>query len=179
MDRYSNTNPLANFLDVLGDTGWQEKAACKDSPDPTMFDLEDPRNSEAIDSYCTFCPVRNECLTYARDNKLWGSIWGGSTELDKDPRHEPGWATDYCNKGHDKTGDNKLVDRAGRVFCKQCYEGPKSFRRLSHCKRGHDLNDPNNVSISPGRGQRSCKECSRTRQTARNARLKAERGRLR
>lgn len=66
----------------MGDA-WQDRAVCKGA-DSKLFDFneDDPQgssllNSEAIDSYCQFCPVIDDCLKQSSAEDLIWSVRGG------------------------------------------------------------------------------------------------------
>ena len=52
------------------------------SHDPEIFFAESPRDVERAKSLCTECPVREPCLTGARQRREPWGVWGG--ELFKD-----------------------------------------------------------------------------------------------
>ena len=56
---------------------WMRDAVCA-SADPEEWFPEKGVNSAKAKSICRTCPVIDECLQYALDNKLTG-IWGGTS----------------------------------------------------------------------------------------------------
>jgi WhiB family redox-sensing transcriptional regulator len=54
---------------------WQRRAACRGADTATFFPKE-RRSTQAAREICAGCPVRVECLTYARTHGVEG-IWGG------------------------------------------------------------------------------------------------------
>ena len=57
-------------------TGWQDRAACRNSP-PEWFDAETDADAAKALRVCADCPARRECrLAAAADNVRCG-VWGG------------------------------------------------------------------------------------------------------
>jgi WhiB family transcriptional regulator, redox-sensing transcriptional regulator len=66
---------------------WFDEAACLGA-DPRTFYPEgntkiDVRRTVVAKSVCARCPVRVECLDYARTNKETFGIWGGESEEER------------------------------------------------------------------------------------------------
>lgn len=70
---------------------WFDDAACRDVPTSVFFPPEDapgdPR-SELHDSHiarliCAVCPVREQCLDYALENKERYGLFGGASETQR------------------------------------------------------------------------------------------------
>lgn len=79
----------------MGDA-WQDRAVCKGA-DSNLFDFneDDPQgssllNSEAIDSYCQFCPVIDDCLKQSSTEDLIWSVRGGLMPKGHDGGEEAG-----------------------------------------------------------------------------------------
>lgn len=68
------------YATVVGDTTWQEKAACKEE---LLLFLDKDTTSAKL--FCLQCPVRLKCLQFALDNDCGGTVWGG---LDENERKE-------------------------------------------------------------------------------------------
>lgn len=61
------------------------RAACAGT-DPDAWVAEDNENQALLDlcrKICAGCPVRDECLAYARANRVAG-VWGGTTERERE-----------------------------------------------------------------------------------------------
>lgn len=56
---------------------WMGEALCREV-DFNLFFPEDPVQSQQARRVCSRCPVRQDCLTYALENPVWG-VWGGTT----------------------------------------------------------------------------------------------------
>lgn len=56
---------------------WQRKARCADIPDPDLFFPERGSSTKYAMALCKRCPVKQECLDYAVQNKIEDGIWGG------------------------------------------------------------------------------------------------------
>jgi WhiB family redox-sensing transcriptional regulator len=69
------------------DTGWRNRAACRDS-DPNLFfpvgstgvALEEVQAAKAL---CRTCPVRAECLAFALETNQEAGVWGGASEEER------------------------------------------------------------------------------------------------
>ena len=69
------------------DTGWRDRAACRDS-DPNLFfpvgttgtALEEVEAAKAL---CRTCPVRAECLAFALETNQEAGVWGGASEEER------------------------------------------------------------------------------------------------
>jgi Transcription factor WhiB len=57
-------------------TGWQHRAACRNSP-PEWFDAETDENAARALTVCAGCPVRRECLAAAAADRAEFGVWGG------------------------------------------------------------------------------------------------------
>ena len=62
---------------------WRKDAACWGVPiDVFIGSEEETWNPERMDvalKYCNVCPVKQECLQYALDNKINVGIYGGTS----------------------------------------------------------------------------------------------------
>jgi WhiB family transcriptional regulator, redox-sensing transcriptional regulator len=64
------------------EVGWQQDAACKDTPDPDVFFPGKGEDAEAAKQVCAGCPVLGECLEFAlatmrapdRDHGVYGGL---------------------------------------------------------------------------------------------------------
>jgi WhiB family transcriptional regulator, redox-sensing transcriptional regulator len=64
------------------EVGWQQDAACKDTPDPEVFFPGKGEDAEAAKRVCAGCPVMGECLEFAlatmraadRDHGVYGGL---------------------------------------------------------------------------------------------------------
>ena len=64
------------------EVGWQQAAACKDTPDPDVFFPGKSEDAEAAKQICAGCPVIGECLAFAlatmraadRDHGVYGGL---------------------------------------------------------------------------------------------------------
>jgi len=69
---------------------WWNQAACIGMPPDTFFPKTAPTNRH--DPYthariiCGRCPVRTQCLSYARDNRIHDGMWGGLTPDERAPK---------------------------------------------------------------------------------------------
>lgn len=64
---------------------WRANASCKDLPKNLFHPVGQADTSYAM-AVCTRCPVKEECLQYAQDNKIDFGIWGGVTEEERSRR---------------------------------------------------------------------------------------------
>lgn len=73
---------------VRANKGWRINAGCRNAPRSVFFPINtrltsrETRNALAI---CDVCPVKDECLASAIDNREYYGIWGGTTELQRRP----------------------------------------------------------------------------------------------
>jgi WhiB family transcriptional regulator, redox-sensing transcriptional regulator len=79
----SGTGRLGNLVLPPGvEVGWQQDAACKDTPHPDLFFPGKGEDSEAAKQVCAGCPVLGECLEFAlatmraadRDHGVYGGL---------------------------------------------------------------------------------------------------------
>lgn len=100
---------------------WQARAVCaklstRDS-DRVMF----PKDGDytAGKALCEQCPVRQECLTYAIDERITDGLWGGHTPDERKPlmpteRHGTTWRwSQGCR-------------------CDECVEAKRAYSRASN-----------------------------------------------
>ena len=62
--------------------GWQEDAACRSTDIELFFSVEDEDQRAALE-HCRNCPVQQECLQYAIENREMYGIWGGMQESER------------------------------------------------------------------------------------------------
>ena len=55
---------------------WMADAACREHPDVNFFPTQG-EDVEAAKAVCAGCLVREECLAYARAERIPAGIWGG------------------------------------------------------------------------------------------------------
>ena len=66
------------------DMKWMDRAKCKDS-DPGLFDTElgVSDRAEEAKAVCRVCPVRDDCASYAAENRFPENIYGGDLPADR------------------------------------------------------------------------------------------------
>lgn len=80
-------------------TGWRDLAACADLPPGVMFPPEIPKGTPAGErkallkerrrvelaakEVCADCPVMEECLADAMEEREWDGVRGGKTERER------------------------------------------------------------------------------------------------
>jgi WhiB family redox-sensing transcriptional regulator len=69
------------------DSGWRDRAACRDSAPDLFFPvgstgaaLEEARAAKAV---CGTCAVREQCLAFALETNQEAGIWGGASEEER------------------------------------------------------------------------------------------------
>lgn len=62
--------------------GWQEDAACRTADVELFFSVEEEDQRKAVE-YCQVCPVQQQCLEYAIENREMYGVWGGMTESER------------------------------------------------------------------------------------------------
>ncbi|WP_190012377.1 WhiB family transcriptional regulator, partial [Streptomyces candidus] len=55
---------------------WRHEAECRKTSLPDMF-FPDARQAEYAKAYCRACPVAEQCLRYALDERLDEGVYGG------------------------------------------------------------------------------------------------------
>lgn len=67
-----------------GGIGWMAEAACAGSDTEQFFcdPWTEKEKLQKVLQTCFSCPVINQCLSYAVDNRLEG-VWGGTTETER------------------------------------------------------------------------------------------------
>jgi WhiB family transcriptional regulator, redox-sensing transcriptional regulator len=75
---------MTTTLTDLAPAPWMTEGACRDE-DPDLFfpisaiDTGDGQIARAT-RICAGCPVMDECLEYALENRIKHGVWGGRTE---------------------------------------------------------------------------------------------------
>lgn len=124
---------------------WRQYAACK-GMDPEVFYPNAGRN-ERVQKLCDPCPVKAECLEFARVTetpKLRHGIWGGVSAREREVMFD----------GRKPVVSKVKVSPPPR---------PKVVR--THCKHGHEW-VPSNIVIrlgKHGRERELCRQCERNR----------------
>lgn len=63
---------------------WRQQAACRNVNPNLMFPNDwDEDGIAAAKALCRACPVQDQCLTFALDNREDHGIWGGATERER------------------------------------------------------------------------------------------------
>lgn len=57
---------------------WEDRARCT-TYDPELFFAPRARAERRAKAVCAGCPVRDECLEFALDQRVEFGIWGGTT----------------------------------------------------------------------------------------------------
>lgn len=74
-------------MSIPDDTAWMSDMSCANAdPDELFLEGSAQRHGKRI---CMPCPVKAECLAYAKERRIDHGVWGGLTErerrqLDKD-----------------------------------------------------------------------------------------------
>lgn len=61
---------------------WMERGKCRDM-DPAVFFPNDGMGVQVAQRICAECPVREECLEYALENRVDHGVWGGASERER------------------------------------------------------------------------------------------------
>lgn len=64
------------------DESWTDQAACRGADIELFFSLEEDDQQRALE-HCRICPVQEECLRYAIEQREMYGIWGGMVESDR------------------------------------------------------------------------------------------------
>lgn len=72
---------------------WVEVAACSGQPQSLWFD----RYYDTARQICKPCPVKRECLEYAKAHRIEHGMWGGLTPRERGIQNaEPEYTTLVC-----------------------------------------------------------------------------------
>ncbi len=66
-------------MENSADTKWMAKGNCANKP-PSLFFPSDGVGVERAKTVCEDCPVLNQCLEYAIQNRIDHGVWGGTSE---------------------------------------------------------------------------------------------------
>lgn len=66
----------------IGGIDWMEVGLCKKYP-PEMFFPSDSVGVDRAKRVCEPCPVINECLEFALENREDHGVWGGTSERER------------------------------------------------------------------------------------------------
>ncbi len=119
--------------------GFMERGACR-GMSPRIFYPERGDDTTYAISVCRSCPVKDECLKHALDEKELFGIWGGKTSTQR----------------------RRLLAETG---VKLSYKPP--VPAPTSCFRGHPFNEVNTYTAP--NGSRKCRICHRMREVERNA----------
>ncbi|MDB5163638.1 MAG: putative WhiB family transcriptional regulator [Candidatus Saccharibacteria bacterium] len=61
---------------------WMEKAKCR-GDGPNDYFPSDGLGVEAVKATCQACPVQEQCLEYALENRIEHGVWGGASERER------------------------------------------------------------------------------------------------
>jgi WhiB family redox-sensing transcriptional regulator len=64
------------------DTSWMVVGICRQYPPDTFFPKDGVGVERAI-RICKECPVLQQCLEYALDNRMDHGVWGGQSERER------------------------------------------------------------------------------------------------
>ena len=64
------------------DTEWMAKGRCREVP-PSVFFPSDGLGVQAAQRICADCPVSEDCLEYALENRIDHGVWGGRSERER------------------------------------------------------------------------------------------------
>lgn len=59
---------------------WRERAVCASTDPELFFPLKGGGKLGPALAVCAGCPVREQCLAFALDNRIMHGIWGGLSE---------------------------------------------------------------------------------------------------
>lgn len=67
-------------MTVVGSDDWTLQARCRGMADALFPEGKDQKRARSV---CMGCPVRQECLAEALDNRIEWGVWGGLTERER------------------------------------------------------------------------------------------------
>lgn len=74
---------LASFHLEDADMDWQDQAYCRDSDVDFFPETQVNTKIMVAVKYCAACPVREQCLAFAMNNRIDYGIWGGLTAANR------------------------------------------------------------------------------------------------
>lgn len=77
----SQTRSLS-LTEGIADESWTDRAACRGADIELFFSLEEEDQQRALE-HCRICPVQEECLRYAIEQREMYGIWGGMGESER------------------------------------------------------------------------------------------------
>lgn len=64
------------------ETAWMMVGSCREQP-PAFFFPSDGVGVDRARKICANCPVKQECLEYALENRIDHGVWGGTSERER------------------------------------------------------------------------------------------------
>ena len=64
------------------ETIWMQRGLCRQIP-PTTFFPSDGVGVDIARRICATCPVREQCLEYALEQRIDHGVWGGCSERER------------------------------------------------------------------------------------------------
>jgi WhiB family redox-sensing transcriptional regulator len=112
---------------------WVEDRACADHP-TTMFYADSPGASvyAAARAVCAGCPVRQECLDYALENREPYGMWGGLAPMERWKLVQGKRATMWQ---HGTAAGYKRHRRLGEEACDECRHANREAARARRKSR--------------------------------------------
>lgn len=80
------TEPISHQLaDIFAieAPAWMDQALCAQT-DPALFFPDSGVNPNQAKRICAQCPVQTTCLAYALEANLYGGVWGGLTQHERE-----------------------------------------------------------------------------------------------
>lgn len=74
--------PVNQGSDPESVTAWMAEGSCRLYP-PNKFFPSDGAGVDRARKICASCPVINECLDYALENRIEHGVWGGCSERER------------------------------------------------------------------------------------------------
>jgi WhiB family transcriptional regulator, redox-sensing transcriptional regulator len=76
---HTTPTPMDQYMVDLDERPWAAYAACRSADPEIFFAGTDTASFEAV-KICRSCPVQDQCLAWALDNRVRYGVWGGLTE---------------------------------------------------------------------------------------------------
>ncbi len=70
------------MVDDTTETAWMAEGNCRNHP-PAVFFPSDGVGVDHARRICGTCPVLDQCLDYALDNRIDHGVWGGTSERER------------------------------------------------------------------------------------------------
>lgn len=134
-----------NLVKTLSHEPWVDSANCRES-DPEIFFSNDWRHRARAKTLCDTCPVVDDCLKFATENRIDIGIWGGThpnerltgkRRRSKQLNISNVIVPDECRNKHNLRNLKNVGVAQGRWRCLVCHR--ENVRRHSERKKAREV----------------------------------------